>query len=140
MSRSSSVPKPMRPIYESVVELTDRVCLDHLDQDYRDLARRMAAALCRKRPSPMGSGQPRVGQSTAGAKAKAISDALHPHRMDPAWMRSDLIDRNPLVWLAQVDGLLVDLRAMPREVQVMAYEQGLIPYVPDDRNAGSALE
>jgi len=27
----------------------------------------------------------------------------------------------------------VDVRRMPREVQVQAFEQGLIPYVPADR-------
>ena len=167
-SRSLSVPAAMRPAYESVVALTDRVCGDHLDREYRDLARAMAAALCRKRPSPISSGQPRswacgivytlgqlnflsdpgtkpcmttadlcaafgVGQSTAGAKAKAINAALNPDRLDPTWMRSDLTARNPLLWMAQVNGMVVDLRQMPREVQVMAYEQGLIPYVPDDQ-------
>ncbi len=177
MSRSLAIPKAMRPIYESVVGLTDRVCRDHLDREYRDLARAMAAALCRKRPSPLGSGQPRswacgivhvlgqlnflsdpgtrpcmatadlcaafgVGQSTASAKARVISDILRPHRMDPAWMRADLIDRNPLVWLVELDGLVVDLRDMPREVQVMAHEQGLIPFVPADQeeNAGPLPE
>ena len=29
--------------------------------------------------------------------------------------------------------LLVDLRTMPREVQEIAFEKGLIPYIPDDR-------
>jgi hypothetical protein len=29
--------------------------------------------------------------------------------------------------------LLVDVRDMPREVQVIAYEKGLIPYIPADQ-------
>ncbi len=37
------------------------------------------------------------------------------------------------MWMARVDGMLVDLRDMPREVQVIAYEKGLIPYIPADR-------
>ena len=37
---------------------------------------------------------------------------------------------NPLVWMAEVNGFLVDLRDMPREVQVIAYDKGMIPYVP----------
>ena len=125
----------------------------------RDLARAMTAALCRKRPSPLASGQPRtwacgivyvlgqlnflsdkasqpyatmaevcagfgVGQSTASAKARVISDTLHTHRLDPAWMLRSLVDRNPLVWMAEVNGLLVDLRDTPREVQVIAYRAG----------------
>ncbi len=59
-----------------------------------------------------------VGQSTASAKARIIADALNAHRMDPKWMLASLIDRNPLVWLAEVNGLVVNLRDMPREVQV----------------------
>ena len=50
-----------------------------------------------------------VGQSTAYAKARVITDALHTSRMDPAWMLKSLVDRNPLVWMAEVNGLLVDL-------------------------------
>ena len=43
-----------------------------------------------------------------------------------------LADKNPLVWMAEVNGLLVDLRDMPREVQEIAFEDGLIPYIPAD--------
>jgi hypothetical protein len=75
-----------------------------------------------------------VGQSTASAKARVITDALNVHRMDPRWMLASLIDRNPLVWMAEVNGLVVDLRHMPRAVQVIAFERGLIPYVPADRD------
>jgi hypothetical protein len=35
--------------------------------------------------------------------------------------------------MAQVNGVLVDLRMMPREVQEIAFEKGLIPYIPADR-------
>jgi Domain of unknown function (DUF6398) len=158
----------MQATYDRVVALTDPFCREHLNDEYRDLARAMSAALCRKRPSPLASGQPRtwacgiiytlgqlnflsdkatqpymamadvcaafsVGSSTASAKARVISDALHTHRMDPSWMLTSLVDRNPLVWMAEVNGMLVDLRDMPREVQVIAYEKGMIPYVPADR-------
>lgn len=71
-----------------------------------------------------------VGQSTTSAKARVISDALHTNRMDTTWMLKSFVDQNPLVWMAEVNGLLVDLRAMPREVQVIAYEKGMIPYIP----------
>ncbi len=168
-SRSTAVPKTMQASYDAVAALTDAFCRDYLSEEYRDLARAMAAALCRKRPSPLASGQPRtwacgiiyvlgqlnflsnkaskphmtmaqvcaafgVGQSTASAKAKVISDALRTNRMDSTWMLPSFVDRNPLVWMAEVNGMLVDLRDMPREVQVIAYEKGLIPYVPADRN------
>jgi hypothetical protein len=35
--------------------------------------------------------------------------------------------------MAEVNGLLVDLRQMPREVQMIAYDKGMIPYIPADR-------
>jgi hypothetical protein len=165
---STTVSKAMQATYDAVVALTDAFCRDHLNDEYRDLARTMTAALCRKRPSPLASGQPRtwacsiiyvlgqlnflsdkaskphmtmaevcaafgVGQSTASAKAKVISDALRTNRMDPTWMLRSFVDRNPLVWMAEVNGMLVDLRDMPRAVQVIAYEKGLIPYIPADR-------
>jgi len=166
--RSTAVPKSMQAAYAAVVALTDAFCRDRLTEEYRDLARAMAAALARKRPSPLSSGQPRtwacgiihalgqlnfltdkasqphmamadicaafgVGQSTASAKARVISDALHTNRMDPTWMLKSLVDRNPLIWLAEINGILVDLRDMPREVQAVAYDRGMIPYIPADR-------
>ena len=51
--RSSVIPKPMQATYDAVVALTDAFCRDHLIDEYRDLARAMTAALCRKRPSPL---------------------------------------------------------------------------------------
>src|ERR1700732_44348 len=55
-----SVPRRMLPICEKIIAVTDGVCDRHLNQEYRELARKMAAALARKRPSPLTSGQPRT--------------------------------------------------------------------------------
>ena len=74
-----------------------------------------------------------VGQSTASAKARVILTALHTNRMDPTWMLRSNVDRNPLIWLVEVNGFLVDVREMPREVQVIAYEKGMIPYILADQ-------
>src|SRR5215211_4071016 len=125
---TQSVPRSMQATYEAITTLTDALCREHLNEDYRVLAQRMTAALCRKRPSPLASGQPRtwacgivyvlgqinfltdpstqpfmttadlcsrfgVGQSTASAKARVISDALHTNRMDPTWMLQSFVDR-----------------------------------------------
>jgi len=35
--------------------------------------------------------------------------------------------------MVEVNGLIVDLRHMPRELQQIVYEKGIIPYVPADR-------
>ena len=59
-NRPKSVPKSMQATYDAVVRLTDEFCAKHLNTEYRDLARDMTAALCRKRPSPLASGQPRT--------------------------------------------------------------------------------
>src|SRR4051812_31777000 len=165
---STSVPQSMQATYEAITSLTDAFCREHLNEDYRVLAQRMTAALCRKRPSPLASGQPRtwacgiiyllgqinflsdrasqpfmrmadvcaafgVSQGTAGAKARVSSDALGTRQFDPKWTVPSMIDGNPLVWMAEVDGLLGDLRTMPREVQEIAFEKGTIPYIPADR-------
>jgi hypothetical protein len=58
--RSKSVPKGMQSTYDSIVALTDAFCREHLNEEYRELAQDMAAALCRKRSSPLSSGQPRT--------------------------------------------------------------------------------
>lgn len=48
-------------------------------------------------------------------------------------MLGSFVNHNPLVWMTEVNGLLVDLRDMPRKVQEAAYEEGFIPYIPADR-------
>jgi len=35
--------------------------------------------------------------------------------------------------MVEVTGMLVDMRDMPREVQVIAYEKGMVPYIPADQ-------
>lgn len=54
---SSKVPKKLQPIYQALIQKTDQLCQDYLDQDYAILARRVAAALARKRPSPLLAGK-----------------------------------------------------------------------------------
>ena len=44
---------------------------------------------------------------------------------------------SPLVWLAEVNGFLVDLRDMPREVQQVAFDKGMIPYITADQEKGA---
>jgi hypothetical protein len=63
--RSNVVPKSMQAAYDAVAGLTDAFCRDHLNDEYRELARAMTAALSRKRPSPLTSGQPRTGSAVS---------------------------------------------------------------------------
>ena len=41
--------------------------------------------------------------------------------------------RRPGPARVEVNGTLVDIREMPREVQVIAFEKGMIPYIPADQ-------
>jgi hypothetical protein len=72
----------------------------------------------------------RVGESTLHAKARVIEKALRIGVFDPKWTLPSLVGSNPLVWMAEVDGLLVDLRIMPRQIQEVAFAEGIIPYIP----------
>jgi hypothetical protein len=74
-----------------------------------------------------------VSQSSGANKAKLIRDMLNMYQLDPNWCLPSRVDENPLVWILQVNGMMVDIRHMPREVQVIAFEKGLIPYIPADR-------
>jgi hypothetical protein len=78
-----------------------------------------------------------VGESTVHAKARAIEKAVGTNPFDPEWTLPSLAEKNPLMWMVEVNGLLVDLRDMPREVQEIAFEDGLIPYIPADRKEHS---
>lgn len=56
-SKSLSVPEAMQPRYQEIVALTDVLCQEKLNAEYTTLCRELTAALARKRPSPLNSGQ-----------------------------------------------------------------------------------
>jgi hypothetical protein len=67
------------------------------------------------------------------AKLKAIRTMLKVHPLDHQWTLPSRMADNPMIWLLEVNGLLVDIRHAPREVQEIAFKKGLIPYIPPDR-------
>lgn len=71
-----------------------------------------------------------VKQTTMTNKGRLIADTLRITLMDPEFSRRDMIDKNPMTWLLEVDGFLVDARHLPPELQMEAWRRGLIPYVP----------
>ncbi|OHB60927.1 MAG: hypothetical protein A2168_08580 [Planctomycetes bacterium RBG_13_50_24] len=73
-----------------------------------------------------------VSQQTMLTKSKIIRDEFDLMQMDPDWCLPSLIGDNPLVWMLEVDGLIVDARTAPLEFQQEAYRLGLIPYVPGE--------
>jgi hypothetical protein len=163
--KETRVPKKMQETFDAIVALTDKVCQEHLNEEYAQLARQATATLCRKRPSPLSSGRANswacgvvyalgfvnflfdksqdphmnatelcaafdVAKGTGATKSKAVRDALGMVQMDPHWYLPSKMDDNVMAWMISVNGLIVDVRSMPVEIQEIAYEKGLIPYVP----------
>lgn len=162
---STKVPKARQGLYREVTAVSDRFCLEHLNEEYAELARRAIAALCRKRSCPLLSGRPEswacavvyalgqvnflsdtasepcmsmgdlcarfgVSASTGGSKAKTVRDLLGMRQWDHRWILPSRWEATGPVWLVEVDGLAVDARWLPRQLQQIAFEKGLIPYVP----------
>ncbi|MHB8766443.1 MAG: DUF6398 domain-containing protein [Deferrisomatales bacterium] len=170
-SPGEPVPKAMQAVFEEVASLTDRFSAERLNPEYAVLCRAMAAALARKRPSPLSRGKPEVwaagvvsavghvnflsdrsttphvgprelaagfgvAESTAQTKGKQIRDLLRVGVMDPRWTLPSRLERNPMAWMVQVNGLIVDARALPRPLQEEAWRRGLIPCLPGTGGVG----
>src|SRR5215211_7492079 len=167
-SKSLKVPETMQALYDEITTMSDAFCNEHLNEEYAELARKMAATLARKRPSPLINGQAKswaagilytlgrvnflfdksqsphmradelckrigVSQQTASGRAQKIREILDVFQMHPDWTLPSRMEKNPLTWILKVNGMMVDIRDMPREVQEIAHQQGLIPYIPADR-------
>jgi Domain of unknown function (DUF6398) len=81
-----------------------------------------------------------VSEATGSAKSMAIRDLLGIDRLSPEWTLPSRMDDNPLIWMLEVNGLIMDIRRCPRAAQVVAFEKGLIPYIPADRAIDHAEE
>ena len=166
IKKRHSVPEKMQSKYEAIVGITDSFCQAHLNEEYAELCRKLAAKLSRKRPSPLERGQIKswaggivytigrvnflfdksqaphlsakelcerigVSQGTASGKSTQIMDMLDMMQFHPEWTLPSLMDENPLAWMISVNGLIIDARYAPREIQEDAYRLGLIPYLPE---------
>ena len=74
-----------------------------------------------------------VSPSTAGNKAGEIRKMFDINYFNAEWMLPKSIEKNPAMWMVKVNGYFVDIRRMPLEVQRLAFEKGIIPYVPGER-------
>jgi hypothetical protein len=79
-----------------------------------------------------------LSKSTLGQKAKQIRDTLKMTLGTPEFLRAERIADNPMIWIIMVNGLLLDARELPVEIQLEAYLNGIIPYVPDLGRDGTA--
>lgn len=74
-----------------------------------------------------------VSSSTGRGKSKEIQDLLNMGQLSPEWTLPSKIEQNPLIWMVRVNGMTVDIRHMPLDVQKVAYEKGFIPYIPGEK-------
>ena len=74
-----------------------------------------------------------VSQQTMQTKSRIIREQFDMMQFDPDWCVPAMLDENPLVWMLEVDGFIMDIRTAPREAQEEAYQLGLIPYIPANR-------
>jgi hypothetical protein len=77
-----------------------------------------------------------ISESTGATKLAAIRKLLKIHPLDPNWTLPSRLEDNPMVWMLEVNGFVMDVRYAPREVQEMAFKKELIPYIPADRQQG----
>jgi MFS family permease len=70
-----------------------------------------------------------VSKGTMSSKAKQVRDLLKMEVFSPAFQRASMLEQNSMLWFIQVDGLVVDARSVPIDLQADAYRQGLIPYI-----------
>jgi hypothetical protein len=71
-----------------------------------------------------------VAKSTMSSKARQVRDLLQVSHFSPEFQRADVAAKNPLAWIIEVNGLAVDARRVPFEIQVEAFQRGIIPYIP----------
>jgi hypothetical protein len=68
-----------------------------------------------------------VSKSALATRARAIMNLLRVMPLEPEYCRRELIAQNPLAWMVQVNGMVVDARTLPGEVQTELRQRGLIP-------------
>lgn len=79
-----------------------------------------------------------VSQGSGQGRSKTVRDLLDMSQLDPNWCLPSRIDENPMAWMIMVDGMIIDARRAPRDIQEIAYEQGIIPYIPGEPVAAAS--
>jgi Domain of unknown function (DUF6398) len=68
-----------------------------------------------------------VSKSTLNNKARQVRELLKVQHFDPEFSRRKLLVNNPIAWMVEFNGFIVDARMLPPEVQADARRRGLIP-------------
>jgi hypothetical protein len=59
------------------------------------------------------------------------------YQFDPSWTLPSKVAQNPMIWMISVNGLIIDARNAPPEIQLEAFRRGLIPYLPSQTEEGT---
>ena len=81
-----------------------------------------------------------VGESTGQEKSREIRKMLKIYQFDVNWTLPSRMDDNPRAWMLEINGFVIDARFAKREVQEAAFEKGLIPYIPTERETPSVKD
>jgi hypothetical protein len=75
-----------------------------------------------------------VAKSTTAGKGKKVRELLKMKRYNFEWALQRLVAESSMFWMITVNGYIVDARSLPVEIQEIAFEKGLIPYIPAEKN------
>ena len=75
-----------------------------------------------------------IAESTGHNKSKEIRELLKMSPLSPEWTLQSRLADNPMVWMLKVNGLVIDIRHAPLELQQLAFAKGLIPFIPAERS------
>jgi hypothetical protein len=67
-----------------------------------------------------------VSKSALAAKARLIMNLLRITPLEPEYCRREMLAQNPLAWMIGVNGIVVDARTLPVEVQAELVRRGII--------------
>ena len=77
-----------------------------------------------------------VSGSNAQTKSQEIRKLLDMGQMSPDWCLPSKMDANPLIWMLEVNGMVMGIRHLPLAAQQIAFDRGLIPYIPALKEGG----
>ncbi|AFY39716.1 hypothetical protein Lepto7376_3519 [[Leptolyngbya] sp. PCC 7376] len=75
-----------------------------------------------------------VATSTGQGKSKTVRETLDLMQMDPDWSTQETLKYNPLATTVVINGQIIDASLLPRQIQEMLHESGMLPVIPETSN------
>lgn len=74
-----------------------------------------------------------VTKSMGETRSRQVREILDLYQFHPGYTLPSEMDSNPYVWHIMVNGFIIDARYAEPEIQQIAFEKGLIPYIPEKK-------